>query len=322
MKFVVLLAAFFATCTGSSLEILAAPASLKFPDSSATIKTTQISTLNENILGLSARKVEGFNVDVDLFSRPRALAVISVIGADKLDLGKTYTTKSDGVNTVGIDQDMALVFGSDRENVQVTVGGITGSQLALAAKQETVDSSIINTKRTTLVRELEAVYQLTAAIKAAGVKAGNNADIFRVTITGLVGITDDAQKEEAIADIKTAVEALTDAIKNAYGGQAVVELLSFDSESGNVEDVREVPVHNIKKRDVASDWITALKTARKGYQVTVPVSQDYPAIFAIFLGLVVILVVALIYIVVGMASIDPEKDSIIYRMTTTRMKKD
>ncbi|MTV28917.1 hypothetical protein FTX61_26635, partial [Nitriliruptoraceae bacterium ZYF776] len=143
------------------------------------------------------------------------------------------------------------------------------------------------------------------------------ADVFRVSITGLVGITESAQKEEAVADVKAAIEALTASINNAYGGQAVIELLAFEAESGAAEkstESREIPNHNIQKRDTKSKTPTQL--ARENLQVTVPVSSDYPAIFAIFLGLVVILVVALIYIVVGMASIDPEKDSIIYRMTT------
>lgn len=125
-------------------------------------------------------RFSGFSVSVDMFSRPRALAVVTVIGADNLNLGgKTYSTKSDGVENVGFDQDMALIFGADRENVQVSAGGITGSMLALAAQQEAVDATVIKTKRSTLVKELEAVYQLAAAIKSAGVQMDNNADVFR-----------------------------------------------------------------------------------------------------------------------------------------------
>uniref|UniRef100_A0A1I7UIH3 VWFA domain-containing protein n=1 Tax=Caenorhabditis tropicalis TaxID=1561998 RepID=A0A1I7UIH3_9PELO len=321
MKSLLLISTLIALSAASSLEILAAPGSLKFPDAGATLKTTQVSTLNENILGLSARQVEGFQVSMDMFARPRALAVITVIGDVSMN-GKTYSTKSDGIETNGFDQDMALLFGADRENVQVSAGGITGSKLAIAAQQEVIDSSVIGTKRSTLVKELEAVYQLAAAIKAAGVQMDNNADVFRVSITGLVGITDEGQKQEAIADIKEAIETLVSAINNSYGGQAVVELLTFEAETPeNISESREIPIHNIKKR-AAATYKDAVEGARKGFQVTVPVSSDYPAIFAIFLGLVVILVIALIYIVVGMASIDPEKDSIIYRMTTTRMKKD
>uniref|UniRef100_A0A1I7TLG7 Vacuolar H+ ATPase M8.9 accessory subunit n=1 Tax=Caenorhabditis tropicalis TaxID=1561998 RepID=A0A1I7TLG7_9PELO len=318
MKFILLVSSLIAVCAASSLEILSAPGSVKFPDAGATLKTTQVSTLNENILGLSARNVDGFPVSVDLFSRPRALAVFTVVGEDELSFdGQRYTTKSDGIETVGFEQTMALLFGEGRESVQVSAGEITGSQLALAAKQESVDSSVISTKSATLVKELQAVYQLAAAINAAGAQSDNNADVFSVQITGLVGITDAAEKEEAVTDVKVAIKTLTTAINNAYGGEAVVELLTFDAETGVKT---ENQTHNIQKREVT--YKDSVQAARKGFQVTVPVSSDYPAIFAIFLGLVIILVVALIYIVVGMASIDPEKDSIIYRMTTTRMKKD
>uniref|UniRef100_A0A0M3IWC6 Col_cuticle_N domain-containing protein n=1 Tax=Ascaris lumbricoides TaxID=6252 RepID=A0A0M3IWC6_ASCLU len=51
-------------------------------------------------------------------------------------------------------------------------------------------------------------------------------------------------------------------------------------------------------------------------------SSDYPAIFAIFAGIIIILSIAVLFIAVGIWNMDPGKDSIIYRMTTTRMKKD
>ncbi|KAI6191772.1 hypothetical protein M3Y97_00264300 [Aphelenchoides bicaudatus] len=51
-------------------------------------------------------------------------------------------------------------------------------------------------------------------------------------------------------------------------------------------------------------------------------SPDYPAAFAIVAGVTIILAIAITFIVVGLLTADPGKDSIIYRMTTTRMKKD
>jgi renin receptor len=43
---------------------------------------------------------------------------------------------------------------------------------------------------------------------------------------------------------------------------------------------------------------------------------------AIVAGVSIILVIGVIFIIVGLLTADPGKDSIIYRMTTTRMKKD
>ncbi|KAK0427822.1 hypothetical protein QR680_010441 [Steinernema hermaphroditum] len=62
--------------------------------------------------------------------------------------------------------------------------------------------------------------------------------------------------------------------------------------------------------------------ARCDFNVYYFSGTDYPAIFSIFAGLVIILSVAVLFIVAGMMSMNPGKDSIIYRMTTTRMKKD
>nr|CAD2201981.1 unnamed protein product [Meloidogyne enterolobii] len=44
--------------------------------------------------------------------------------------------------------------------------------------------------------------------------------------------------------------------------------------------------------------------------------------FGIVAGVSIVLVVAVTFIVVGLFSMEPSKDSIIYRMTNTRMKKD
>lgn len=51
-------------------------------------------------------------------------------------------------------------------------------------------------------------------------------------------------------------------------------------------------------------------------------SKDYAAIFNIFLWLGLVFAFTLVAIVYALADMDPGRDSIIYRMTSTRMKKD
>uniref|UniRef100_A0A183BSH6 Col_cuticle_N domain-containing protein n=1 Tax=Globodera pallida TaxID=36090 RepID=A0A183BSH6_GLOPA len=65
-----------------------------------------------------------------------------------------------------------------------------------------------------------------------------------------------------------------------------------------------------------------LKKAREGLNVHMFSSQNYAPMFGIIAGLSVVLIVAVVFIVVGLFSMEPAKDSIIYRMTTTRLKKD
>lgn len=50
--------------------------------------------------------------------------------------------------------------------------------------------------------------------------------------------------------------------------------------------------------------------------------ENYPAIFNIILWLMIVMFVVLFGVSYGMWNIDPGRDSIIYRMTTTRLKKD
>ncbi|PIC49340.1 hypothetical protein B9Z55_007979 [Caenorhabditis nigoni] len=347
-----LLPTFFSISKASNLEILMAPAGLKFPETENSIlKTSEISTLNENLLGLSAKQVDGFSISTaSLFSRPRALAVITVIHSsdDVISFGGKlqYSTVSDGLDTVDFDEDISMIFGSDRESIQTNFGGISGSKMAILAQNGIIDLSIIQTKQETLRMELENLYKLIGAIKKSGLRMEkNNADVFRISITGLVGIHDLQKKSEAILDIQNAISSLNQAIRDAYGGQAIVELLNFKAEDSS-EDVTSSELwnsdfensknpefignHKIQKREVSgipgvrepTEYENIRKAARKSYGVTEAVSSDYPAMFAMILGLVGALVVTTIYIIVAMVSIDPEKDSIIYRMTTTRMKKD
>ncbi|EJW72948.1 hypothetical protein WUBG_16145, partial [Wuchereria bancrofti] len=49
---------------------------------------------------------------------------------------------------------------------------------------------------------------------------------------------------------------------------------------------------------------------------------SYPATFGIFLIVSIALSLTVLFVAVGLWNMDPGKDSIIYRMVTTRMKKD
>lgn len=51
-------------------------------------------------------------------------------------------------------------------------------------------------------------------------------------------------------------------------------------------------------------------------------SQDYPVIFNIILWFGIAMVFSLLAISIAIGDMDPGRDSIIYRMTSTRMKKD
>ncbi|CAJ0928759.1 unnamed protein product, partial [Mesorhabditis belari] len=68
--------------------------------------------------------------------------------------------------------------------------------------------------------------------------------------------------------------------------------------------------------------LTLTEELQKMYNVAQFSSPDYPAVFAIIAGTTIVLTLALIYIAVFFWNIDSRHDSIIYRLTGIRAKKE
>ncbi|RCN49344.1 renin receptor-like protein [Ancylostoma caninum] len=324
----VLLLVLAAACSASVIEFVSLPTSVKLPSSSSAsdLRLSQLPQLNANLLGLSTEAVPGFEVESDLFSRPRAIAVIRVEGVDKLNEGNAATYKlendrSDQFST--LNEQLAHSFGGDREFVTVNRDGISGSAIAQATSEQKV-SDEIKTKLPDLREELEQIYRLAAAITAQKAKFETSSapDVYRVTIGGLAGKNlNEEDRTIAINDIQRAVDKLASALSTVYGDQTVVEVVAVPNAVKYAETSQEQPLVRRKRAADLFDTDKNLKTWREQLNVYVFVSTDYPAMFAIFAGLTIVLALAVLYTVVGMMSMDPSKDSIIYRMTTTRMKK-
>ncbi|KAL6736777.1 hypothetical protein Aduo_007090 [Ancylostoma duodenale] len=323
----VLLLVLAAACSASVIEFVSVPASVKLPSSSASdLRLSQLPQLNANLLGLSAEGVSGFEVETDLFSRPRAIAVIRIEGVDKLNDGNadTYNLENDRSDQFStLNEQLAHSFGSDREFVTVNRDGISGSAIAQGISKREVNNDI-KTKLSALREELDNVYRLSATVNAekAKFKTTSAPDVYLVTIRGLAGENlNDEDRNIAMKDIQKAINKLGNALSDVYGDQAVVEVVSISNAVKYPEASEEQTLVRRKRAADLSDTDKNLKTWREQLNVYVFVSTDYPAMFAIFAGLTIILALAVLYTVVGMMSMDPSKDSIIYRMTTTRMKK-
>ncbi|KAI6232320.1 Renin receptor-like protein [Aphelenchoides besseyi] len=72
----------------------------------------------------------------------------------------------------------------------------------------------------------------------------------------------------------------------------------------------------------ADDDENIVMKTRKQLGVYSFVSPDYPAAFAIVAGISIILAIGVVFIVVGLLTTKPPTDSIIYRMTNTRAKRE
>ncbi|KAJ1373692.1 hypothetical protein KIN20_036166 [Parelaphostrongylus tenuis] len=324
---VLLSSAIFTVVLASELQFVALPSSVKLapPSGTSGLRISQLPGLNANLLGLTAKPIEGFEVKSDLFERPMAVAVVMVMGVDSLknmESNGVYALENDGFDSSAFDEELARSFGSDRQTFTVTDRGITGSLTTLNdTEQEIADN--IKTKLPVLREELQNIYRLAATILVRDEKFEEQSvpDVYHIRITGLPHSTIGNDRETGINDIRKAIQIFSETMSTVYGNRAVVEVLTISGDIKSDDRLHEQPVVRRKRATDSSDTGTNLKNWREALNVYAFVGTDYPAIFAIFAGLSIIMALAVLYTVVAMMSMDPSKDSIIYRMTTTRMKK-
>ncbi|XP_075220823.1 ATPase H(+)-transporting accessory protein 2 [Lycorma delicatula] len=136
-------------------------------------------------------------------------------------------------------------------------------------------------------------------------------DIYWIVVPGLHPLIDRyGSKSKPVFEAKKLINAslqkLTAAFKKAYDSKVVVAALASDS------------VHTRRyRRDVAAATSDKVK-----FNLAEEYSQDFPVMFNIFLWFGIAYVFALLAVSLGIADMDPGRDSIIYRMTSNRMKKD
>ncbi|KAM7362218.1 ATPase H(+)-transporting accessory protein 2 [Cochliomyia hominivorax] len=110
---------------------------------------------------------------------------------------------------------------------------------------------------------------------------------------------------EALELFSTAVKHLNNAAQKSSNNEALVAVV-VNKADGNSRSKREV----------------APKDSKNLYNLAEYYNQDYPVIFNIILWFMVVFGFSLLAICYAIGSMDPGRDSIIYRMTSTRMKKD
>lgn len=131
--------------------------------------------------------------------------------------------------------------------------------------------------------------------------------IVRVSLEALLAAHEPSS--QAIAEAKkllsNAMLELQTAAEKAFDGAVVVGLITST----------EAPLVR-SKRQAGED------VDEGGYNIAMKYDSNYPVIFNIILWFSVVLVFSLFAISMAIATMDPGRDSIIYRMTSTRMKKE
>jgi len=145
-------------------------------------------------------------------------------------------------------------------------------------------------------------------------KTDNTPDVFWFKVSSLHPLTDlygsnSTQVKVAKQILNEAIIQLNNAFNKAYKGRVLVSVIASDA----IHTRRTRSILQVKADEPADEFDINLA---KLY------NKDYPVIFNIILWFGVTMVFSLFAICIAIGTMDPGRDSIIYRMTSTRMKKD
>uniref|UniRef100_A0A0N4Z639 DUF4349 domain-containing protein n=1 Tax=Parastrongyloides trichosuri TaxID=131310 RepID=A0A0N4Z639_PARTI len=321
MRSLLFLLCLIALNSASNVQIKIAPTSVSFPEDVDDFELSAISTVNNNILGLSAEQSKQFvKVSGDLFSRPKALAIIQVSGVESLGgsgIANYQSTDNDLLNSATTESKIKSIAGSNEEYIELNTE-ISGSQIANEINAFSVSEDLVKTKIALLRKEFMNLQKIILYLKKSGAKLDQSSPaLLNIYINGLNNAIGTPQEiQQAKEELNGLIDELTAVLKERYADQVVVEVITTTATEETVQN------HFISKREAAAADASTIQTIRKNYNIYSFTQGDYPAIFAIFAGVSIILAIAILFIGVGMWTMDPGKDSIIYRMTTTKLKKD
>ncbi|CAH0723779.1 unnamed protein product, partial [Brenthis ino] len=309
-------------------SVLHSPPSLKFTGHSKTLESL-LKEIFSASLGLSVEENsewDGLSI-VDPFNTPEAVVEVYIDGVSSL--GENTGLKS--INfPLTVDEYEPDTYDAVRHRIKqrFTNGGNKLVNIRLSNPDDLISSSVFGeivppkvTKQTLqhlkydsveedyqFIYELEVLKAITAKIRSGAVSADNIVDFYNIRFRSLHALSDyhgpnSLQAKEAKKLLSDALQDLSNALVKAYDGSVLVTAVTTDV-AHTRRAVRSVSPETRMPAD--DDNYTA----------------DYAAIFNIMLWFGVVFVFTLVSIVYAIMDMDPGRDSIIYRMTNTRMKKD
>jgi len=311
-------ALFSAAYCSSELAIVNTPSSLSFtkddPIPSADVGKLITAALGYPIVDSSSWPC--FTI-LDPFNTPAGAVAININGVDKLnfDVLKSKIFPIDGEET-----DDSLTEAEERvahsQGQSVTLDFTDGPTIFAPYKQNfgeikgkpekistTLKRDNVDEKR--FLDQLSLLSEFTKVLQSTEQRLPAFINIHLDTLNG-----DAATQAEALKLLTAAVEQLVQATQKAYGQDKVLILCTTIKDAVVKRSRRATDPKN--KGDPIPQNLNLAKTY----------SQDYPVIFNIILWFGVVLAFSLLAISYAIASMDPGRDSIIYRMTSNRIKKD
>uniref|UniRef100_A0A1B0DAD1 Renin receptor n=2 Tax=Phlebotomus papatasi TaxID=29031 RepID=A0A1B0DAD1_PHLPP len=246
---------------------------------------------------------------------PKSALIVQVDGIDKLNFA---STKSQEYPIFGASASNSLDLLNSRVSNHVNVDfedhldTISAISEVYGDIKPVVGKTTSSLKPSNYVADKHFLYnvaiinELADKIKAKSSIA--NVVTVRISLNELASVHETSST--AFADAKKiltrAIENLIDAAENSNDGNILVATITSKDDLSRAK--RAAPE---MRQEIPSDLNLA-----KSY------SSNYPVIFNIILWFGVVLFFSLLAICYAIADMDPGRDSIIYRMTSTRMKKD
>ncbi|XP_050312456.1 ATPase H(+)-transporting accessory protein 2 [Anthonomus grandis grandis] len=166
------------------------------------------------------------------------------------------------------------------------------------------------------LRDMALLTNVAKRIGEGVAKEDSVPDVFWFRVASLHPLSDlhganSSETKEARQLLENVISLLTDAFVKRYDNRVFVSVMTSDAS------------HTRQRRNLMATEESEEKESNKSkYNLASTYTKEYPAIFNIILWFSVVMFFALLAICYATANMDPGRDSIIYRMTSTRMKKD
>lgn len=165
------------------------------------------------------------------------------------------------------------------------------------------------------LKEMTLLNAIAEKIETGKITKDYVPDVYWFEVSALHALKDlygenSTQVLEAKQLLNEAISRLNTAFVKLYDGYVLVTVITSDAS------------HTRRGRSILETETSTSSSDKTEYNLASYYNTDYPVIFNIILWFGVVMLFSLIAICMAIGNMDPGRDSIIYRMTSTRMKKD
>ncbi|KAK3586550.1 hypothetical protein CHS0354_022682 [Potamilus streckersoni] len=338
---------------GSKLIVTHAPSYVSFQEQARPLETGDVPKVISHTLGISSQTGLDWNgiLQGSVFQRPKANVLVTVVDSTgslpnklrkianfQVSPNEQMPDVSDLMTVMqGVFYDkkpllLDAALDSNMFNIRSefdvfrklpnTVLKMADRLLNQDSLLQTLNTGSLNSsldQDLSLMGELQMIQDVVNMLTSnPDLLASKTPDLFSFSVTGLQAIYDkDGSQSPKAADasqfVTDFIHKLTEDFRKLYKDNCVIEVLTTVPVQGQIRKVRSL------KADITDTPKIITKT-------DLNLSQDYnymyPAIFNIALWMMIIMSLSVFAVAYGIWNMDPGRDSIIYRMTTTRLKKD